>query len=64
MKENTKAEKKVRVMTKEKVDIQEMFTVPDAELSVAGQSIVRTDARQKVTGALKFCGDFAVDMPM
>lgn len=61
MKEDTKAKKEVRVMTKEKVDIQEMFSVPEADLSVAGQSIVRTDARQKVTGALKFCGDFAVD---
>lgn len=32
---------------------------PAADLSVAGQSPARTDARQKVTGSLKFCGDFA-----
>jgi len=61
MKEDTKANKEVEVMTKEKLEIEHLFSIPDAELSVAGQSIVRTDARQKVTGALKFCGDFAVE---
>ena len=61
MKEDTKAKRKVKVMTKENVEFQQLFSVPDAELSVAGQSFVRTDARQKVTGALKFCGDFAVE---
>ncbi len=61
MKEDTKAKREVKVMTKENVEFQQLFSVPDAELSVAGQSFVRTDALQKVTGALKFCGDFAVE---
>jgi CO/xanthine dehydrogenase Mo-binding subunit len=59
MKEKTEDKKKVKVLTKEKVDLQQLFTAPVADLAVAGQSLVRTDARPKVTGALKFGADFA-----
>lgn len=61
MKEDSKAKREVKVMTKEKIEFQQLFSIPDTELTVAGQSFVRTDARQKVTGDLKFCGDFAVE---
>ena len=59
MKEKTKKKKKVKVLTKEKFDLQKLFKAPTADLSVAGKSLVRTDARQKVTGALKFGADYA-----
>ena len=59
MKEETKKKKKIKVLTKEKFDLQKLFKAPTADLSVAGKSLVRTDARQKVTGALKFGADYA-----
>ena len=59
MKEKTDKKKKVKILTKEKVDLQQLFKVPSKELAVAGQSLARTDARQKVMGTLKFGADFA-----
>ena len=59
MKEKTDKKKKIKVLTKEKIDLQRLFKVPVPDLSVAGRSLVRTDARQKVTGALKFGADYA-----
>ena len=58
MKEKTEEKKKTKVLTKEKIDLQQLSTAPVADLAVAGQSLVRTDARQKVTGALKFGADY------
>jgi CO/xanthine dehydrogenase Mo-binding subunit len=59
MKEKTDKKKKIKVLTKERVDLQQLLKVPSTDLSVVGQSLVRTDARQKVTGALKFGADYA-----
>jgi CO/xanthine dehydrogenase Mo-binding subunit len=59
MKEKTEDKKKIKVLTKERIDLQQLLKAPAGDLSVAGQSLVRTDARQKVTGALKFGADFA-----
>ena len=61
MKEETKPKKNIKVLTKEKIDLQQLFGYPKEKLAVAGQSKVRTDARTKVTGSLKFCGDFEVE---
>ena len=59
MKEKTEEKKKIKVLTKEKYDLQKLLKTPVADPSVVGQSMVRTDARAKVTGALKFGADFA-----
>jgi CO/xanthine dehydrogenase Mo-binding subunit len=59
MKEKTDKKKKVKILTKEKVDLQQLFKVPSMGLAVAGQSVARTDARQKVMGTLKFGADYA-----
>ena len=59
MKEKPDKKKKVKVLTKERFDLQQLLKAPAADLAVAGQSLVRTDARQKVTGALKFGADYA-----
>lgn len=50
---------KTRVLTKEKLDLQQLFKAPEVGLSVAGQSVTRTDALQKATGKLMFGADYS-----
>lgn len=59
MKEYTKTKKELNIPTREEIDAQQRVAAPASDLYVAGKSLLRTDARQKVTGALKFCADFA-----
>jgi hypothetical protein len=54
MTEKSKEKKKVKTLTKERVDLQELSKILSGGLSVAGQSAVRTDARRKVTGAQQY----------
>ena len=58
MPEERDEKKRVKVLTKDKVDLNQLLTVPAGALSVAGKSVVRTDARAKVTGALDFGADY------
>jgi hypothetical protein len=46
MTEKSKEKKKVKTLTKERVDLQELSKILSGGLSVAGQSAVRTDARR------------------
>lgn len=50
---------KTRVLTKEKLDLQQLVKAPEVGLSVAGQSVTRTDALQKATGKLMFGADYS-----
>jgi CO/xanthine dehydrogenase Mo-binding subunit len=50
---------KRKVLTKEKLDLQQLFKAPELGLSVAGQSATRTDALQKATGKLMFGADYS-----
>jgi CO/xanthine dehydrogenase Mo-binding subunit len=59
MPEERDEQKKVKVLTKEKVDLNQLLTVPAGALSVAGKSVVRTDALAKVKGALDYGADYA-----
>jgi CO/xanthine dehydrogenase Mo-binding subunit len=51
--------KKKKVLTREPINLEKLIP-PQAEpeLSVVGQRVPRRDARQKVTGALSFGGDY------
>jgi CO/xanthine dehydrogenase Mo-binding subunit len=53
--------KEIKVLTKDQIDLQRLVKMPDVGLSVAGQSVTRTDAASKVTGKLKFGADYADD---
>ncbi|MBW2205622.1 MAG: xanthine dehydrogenase family protein [Deltaproteobacteria bacterium] len=59
MPEERDEKKRVKVLTKDKIDLNQLLTVPAGALSVAGKSVVRTDARAKVMGALDFGADYA-----
>lgn len=59
MPEERDEKKRVKVLTKDKIDLNQLLTVPAGALSVAGKSMVRTDARAKVMGALDFGADYA-----
>jgi len=50
--------KEVQVLTRERLDFQQLLQTPQAELAVAGQSVQRTDARLKVTGKLMYGADY------
>jgi len=57
MNEKGDERKKVKVLTKERTDLKDLFQIPSTGLSVAGQSLVRNDALGKVTGTLQYGAD-------
>ena len=59
MHDQTDKKREVKVLTKEKFDLQPLAKAPRLGLSVAGQSLTRTDALYKVTGKLMFGADYA-----
>ena len=59
MREETDKRGETKVLTKEKVDLQQLGTAPGVDLSVAGKSVTRTDALAKVTGKLMFGADYS-----
>ena len=56
---NDEKKKKVQVLTKERTDRLPFIKFKEAELAVAGQSVIRLDDPLKVTGQLKFGADYA-----
>jgi CO/xanthine dehydrogenase Mo-binding subunit len=58
MAEKLDKKKKVKVITKEKVDLQRLIAAPTG-LSVVGQPLDRTDALLKVSGKLSFGADYS-----
>ena len=58
MRNQDKGKKEVQVLTRERLDFQQLLQTPRAELAVAGQSVQRTDARFKVTGKLMYGADY------
>jgi CO/xanthine dehydrogenase Mo-binding subunit len=61
MSEKTDDRKKVKVLTKERIDLEPFVKFKESELAVAGQSLTRTDDPLKVTGKLKFGADYCSD---
>ena len=59
MRDESDKRRETKVLTKEKLDLQQLFKAPEVGLSVAGQSATRTDALSKVTGKLMFGADFS-----
>ena len=59
MTEKSDKKKKVKTLTKERVDLQKLSKIMSGGLSLAGQSAVRTDARKKVTGTQLYGADYA-----
>ena len=59
MRDESDKRRETKVLTKEKLDLQQLFKAPELGLSVAGQSATRTDAVSKVTGKLMFGADFS-----
>ncbi|NNG07578.1 MAG: hypothetical protein HKM90_07570, partial [Desulfobacteraceae bacterium] len=59
MRDESDKRRETKVLTKEKLDLQQLFKAPEVGLSVAGQSVTRTDALSKVTGKLMFGADFS-----
>ncbi len=57
MLDNTDDKNQKKTLTKEKTDTRQALSIPVTELSVAGQSIPRSDDRLKVTGKLKYGAD-------
>lgn len=57
MNEKNEGKRKVQVLTKERVDFQQLIKLPEVGLFVVGQSVVRTEARDKVMGKLAFGAD-------
>ena len=58
MRDKTEKKKKVQILTKEKLDLEQLLAVPKDTLSVAGHSVTRTDDLQKVTGKLMYGADY------
>lgn len=50
-----------RVLTREKVDLNQLSATTIRRLSVAGRSVTRTDGLGKVTGKLRFGADYDVE---
>jgi len=59
MRDETDKKRETKVLTKEKFDLQQLATPPKVGLSVAGQSVTRTDAVAKATGRLMFGADYS-----
>jgi CO/xanthine dehydrogenase Mo-binding subunit len=58
MSKKTDDRNKVKVLTKEKLDLRHLVEISHVSPSVVDQSIVRTDALNKVTGRLNFAADY------
>jgi CO/xanthine dehydrogenase Mo-binding subunit len=58
--EKREREKRVRAIKKEQLAFP-TFNIPAIGFSVAGQSVVRTDALAKVSGKLRFCADHSYE---
>ncbi|HUU81553.1 MAG TPA: xanthine dehydrogenase family protein molybdopterin-binding subunit [Acidobacteriota bacterium] len=58
MNKKTEDKRKVKVLTKEKLDLEQLIQAPKLAPSVAGQSLVRTDALLKVKGSLMYGADY------
>lgn len=59
--EKTDKEKKLKVLTKEKVDLSRLGEMRDAPYAVACRSLRRTDDPLKVTGKLKYGADYRAE---
>lgn len=59
MRDESDKRRKTKVITKEKLDLHQLFKAPEVGLSVAGQSATRTDALSKATGKLMFGADYS-----
>lgn len=59
MTEKTDEKRKVQVLTKERTKPLPLIRFKEAELTVAGQSVIRMDDPLKVTGKLKFGADYS-----
>ncbi|MCJ7684911.1 MAG: molybdopterin-dependent oxidoreductase, partial [Desulfobacteraceae bacterium] len=58
MRDKTEDKKRIQILTKEKLDLEQLLTAPKENLSVAGHSVTRTDDLQKVTGKLMYGADY------
>ncbi|MBW2048375.1 MAG: molybdopterin-dependent oxidoreductase, partial [Deltaproteobacteria bacterium] len=58
MRDKTEDKKRVQVLTKEKLDLEQLLTAPKERLSVAGHSVTRADDLEKVTGKLMYGADY------
>lgn len=58
MQDKTEEKQKVKVLTKEKADLDQLLGPPEKKLAVAGHSITRTDDPAKVTGKLMYGADY------
>jgi len=58
MRDKTEAKGKTQVLTKEKPRLEQLLGSPEKKLSVAGQSVTRTDDPAKVTGKLMYGADY------
>jgi len=61
MSQDIEQKKKVKVLTKERADFLPLIRFREGELTVAGQSVTRTDDPLKVTGKLKFGADYSLE---
>jgi CO/xanthine dehydrogenase Mo-binding subunit len=59
MRDESDRKRKTKVITKEKLDLHQLFKAPEVGLSVAGLSATRTDALSKATGKLMFGADYS-----
>ena len=55
----TDEKKQAKVLTREKIALEHLVRTPEADLAVAGKSVVRTDDFLKVRGKLKYGADFS-----
>lgn len=58
MQDKTEGKEKTQILTKEKPRLEQLLGSPEKKLSVAGQSITRTDDPAKVTGTLMYGADY------
>ncbi len=59
MKDKTEEKRGVRVLTKERLDLETLLETSTSDLRVAGKSLTRTDDLAKVTGKLDFGADYS-----
>jgi len=59
MKDKTEEKRGVRVLTKERLDLETLLETSKSDLRVAGRSLTRTDDLAKITGKLDFGADYS-----
>ncbi len=59
MPDKTERESRVKVLTRERVDLSGLVKLTEGPHAVAGQSVIRTDDPLKVTGRLMYGADFS-----